>query len=59
MPYTVRKVRNQPCYKVYNKNTKKVHSKCTSKEKALKQIRLLNAIKYNKKFKPNNSRKAR
>ena len=59
MPYTVRKVRNQSCYKVYNKNTKKVHSKCTSKEKALKQIRLLNAIKYNKKFKPNNSRKAR
>ena len=59
MPYTVRKVRNQSCYKVYNKNTKKVHSKCTSKEKALKQIRLLNAIKYNKKFKPNSTRKSR
>mgnify|MGYP001226494165 FL=1 len=57
MPYTIRKVRNQPCYKVYNKKTKKVHAKCTSREKAQKQIRLLNAIKYNKKFKLNKTRK--
>tara|TARA_B100001173_G_scaffold108067_1_gene93601 strand:- start:3314 stop:3496 length:183 start_codon:yes stop_codon:yes gene_type:complete len=58
MPYTIRKVRNQPCYKVYNKKTKKVHAKCTSREKAQKQIRLLNAIKYNKKFKLNKTRKS-
>jgi hypothetical protein len=57
MPYTIRKVRNQPCYKVYNKKTKKVHAKCTSREKAQKQIRLLNAIKYNKNFKLNKTRK--
>ena len=59
MPYSIRKVNKKNCFKVYNKKTKKVHAKCTSREKALKQIRLLNAIKYNKKFKPNNSRKAR
>ena len=46
MPYTIRKVRNKSCYKVYNSNTKKIFSKCTTKKKAQKQIRLLNIIKY-------------
>jgi hypothetical protein len=52
MPYTMRKVRRKPCFKVYNQKTKRVYSKCTSKEKAQKQIKLLNAIKYNKDFVP-------
>lgn len=46
MPFIIRKVRNQNCYEVKNKNTGKVHAKCTTKDKANKQIRLLNAIEY-------------
>lgn len=50
MPYTIRKVRNQPCYKVYNKNTKKVFAKCSSRKNAEKQVRLLRGIENNPKF---------
>lgn len=57
MPYVLRYIPNKSkrCYSVRekrNKKTKKqkIYSKCTTKEKAKKQIRLLNAIKYNKKF---------
>lgn len=57
MPYSIRKVNKKNCFKVYNKKTKKVHAKCTTREKALKQIRLLNAIKYNKNFRLRNTRK--
>jgi hypothetical protein len=39
MPYTYRKVYRKKCYKVSNK--KRVFSKCTSKKKALRQLRLL------------------
>ena len=39
MPYTYRKVYRKKCYKVSNK--KRVFSKCTSKKRALRQIRLL------------------
>ena len=53
MPYTIRKVRNKPCYQVLNKRTKKVFSKCSSMDKAQKQIRLLRAIENNKNFVPN------
>ena len=52
MPYTIRKVANKNCYKVMNRKTKRVFSKCTTKEKAKKQLRLLNAIEYNKNFVP-------
>lgn len=44
MPYVIRKKSNQKCYTVKNKKTKKIHSKCTTLEKAKKQVRLLNAI---------------
>lgn len=54
MPYTVRKVRGKPCFKVYNKKSKRVYSKCTSRENAQKQLRLLRAIEYNKNFVPRN-----
>lgn len=52
MPYGIRKVPNKNCYKVFNKITKKVFSKCSSLEKAKKQMKLLKAIKYNKNFVP-------
>jgi hypothetical protein len=50
MPYSVRKVPNKKCYRVSNKKTKKVFSKCTSKKNAKKQMRLLRAIENNKTF---------
>ena len=54
MPYSVRKVRGKPCFKVYNKKTKRVFSKCASKKNVEKQLRLLRAIEYNKNFTPRN-----
>jgi hypothetical protein len=50
MPYAIRKVRNQPCYKVYNKTTKKIYAKCTTRERAEGQVRLLRGIENNRKF---------
>ena len=50
MPYHMRKLPNKNLYRVYNKDTKKVHSKATTKENATKQIRLMNAIDHNPKF---------
>lgn len=50
MPYTIRKVRNKNCYKTINTVTKRVFSKCTTKKKAEKQLRLLRAFQYNKNF---------
>ena len=52
MPYATRKVRGKDCYKVYNKKTKRVYSRCATKENAKKQLRLLRAIENNKKFVP-------
>lgn len=52
MPYSIRKIRNKKCVKVYNKKTKKIFSKCTTRKKARSQLRLLNAIHYNKNFVP-------
>ena len=46
MPYIVRKVRNQDCYEVKNKETGQVHSKCTTRRKALAQVRLLHALDH-------------
>ncbi len=50
MPYTMRKVPRKTCYRVTNPRSKRVMAKCTSKVRAQKQIRLLNAILNNKKF---------
>jgi hypothetical protein len=52
MPYGTRKVRGKNCYKVYNKDNKKVFAKCTTQKKAISQMRLLRAIQYNKNFVP-------
>uniref|UniRef100_A0A6C0I391 Uncharacterized protein n=1 Tax=viral metagenome TaxID=1070528 RepID=A0A6C0I391_9ZZZZ len=65
MPYQLRKVRGKSCYSVTSKKAKnamtkknratkrRVFSKCTTLEKAKKQVRLLNAIRYNPNFVPN------
>jgi hypothetical protein len=51
MPYKTRKVRGKNCYRVYNRKSKRVFAKCTSKENAIKQMRLLRAVENNKSFK--------
>lgn len=51
MPYSIRKVSKKGCYSVKNKYTKRVFAKCTTKENAKKQLRLLRAIEFNKSFK--------
>lgn len=50
MPYKTRKVRNKECYRVYNSDTKKTYAKCTTRKKALAQMKLLRGMKYNKTF---------
>ena len=50
MPYATRKVRNKSCYRVYNRRTKRVFAKCTTKTRAKKQMRLLRALENNPKF---------
>jgi len=52
MPYGTRKRKGKT--QVYNKKTGRVLSKGTSKRKAKKQIRLVNAIKHG--FKPRKKR---
>ena len=44
MPYEIRKVRNKECYQVRNKETKEVYSKCTTRDKAVKQLNLLQNV---------------
>ena len=51
MPYDIRKVPRRHCFKVYNKKTRRVFSKCTSKSKAKRQMNLLRALENNKTFK--------
>lgn len=53
MPYTSRKVRGKNCYRVSNKKNNHVFSKCTTKSRAQKQLRLLRALQFNKNFVPN------
>ena len=57
-PYRMFYLRSKKCYSVRKTkrkkdaktNTKKVFSKCTTKEKATRQIRLLRALLYNPSF---------
>jgi len=46
MPYKMIKVRNKDCYKVYNSITKRIFAKCTTKEKATRQLALLRKKVY-------------
>jgi hypothetical protein len=51
MPLKIRKVRNKDCWKVYNVETKEIHAKCSSKDDAIKQVKLLEQIDKEKKQK--------
>ena len=44
MPYKIHKSKN--CYKVINEHTGRVFSKCTTKDKASRQIRLLRSLEH-------------
>lgn len=59
MPYTIRKVRNKPCYHVYRDKSRKILSKCATLKNAKKQIALLGAIEHTPGFVPNNNKKRR
>jgi hypothetical protein len=52
MPYTLRKVRGKSCYRVKNKDNGRVFASCATRKNAVKQMRLLRAIQFNKKFVP-------
>ena len=41
MPWKIKKVRNKSCYAVVNIETGEIRAKCTTKEKAQKQLNLL------------------
>lgn len=47
-PYAVRKTKKSHCYRVKNKTTKRVFSKCTTKEKGLRQQGYLETFLKNK-----------
>jgi hypothetical protein len=42
--YIIRKVRNQECWRVKNKDSGRIHAKCTTLEKAKKQVILLTYV---------------
>lgn len=48
MPYTIRKVRNQNCWRVKNVETGDIKATCTTLEKAKAQVRLLYSLKNKK-----------
>ena len=52
-PFEMLHLRKQKCFSVRRKDKQnpKVFSKCTTKEKAERQMKLLHAIVYNKTFK--------
>lgn len=56
MPYSMKRVNKKGCrqkWMVFNRKTRKVFAKCTSKTRANKQLKLLRAIENNKNFIPN------
>ena len=50
MPYSMRKVPKKKCYRVRNTKSKRIMAKCTTKERATRQMRLLRGIQNSKKF---------
>jgi hypothetical protein len=49
MAYKMRKVYKKDCYKVYNTITKRIFAKCTTKEKATRQLAIIRNSVYNSK----------
>lgn len=41
---------SKKCYRVYNRASNRTFSKCATKKNAIKQLRLLRALVYNKHF---------
>lgn len=54
MPYKINQVMGG--FEVVNTETQEVHAKHTSLEKAKAQVRLLNAVKHNPRFRPRGRR---
>lgn len=50
MPYSMRKVPRKNCYRVRNTKNKRIMAKCTTKERATRQMRLLRGIQNSKNF---------
>jgi|688.fasta_scaffold1076277_2 hypothetical protein len=48
MPFAIRKIRGQDLYKVYNKETGEIHSKGSTKQNSIKQMKLLYMIENEK-----------
>ena len=48
MPYIIRKNRGTNTYKVLNAITKQIHSKASTKENALRQVRLMSMLDIKK-----------
>ncbi len=46
--YYMRKLKGKDCYSVRNRKTKRVFAKCTTKDKAIRQLKILRAKLYNK-----------
>ena len=44
----MRKMPNKRCFRVYNKRSKRIFAKCSSKTRAIKQIKLLRNLHNNK-----------
>ena len=63
MPYSMRKVPRKNCYRVSKRysskngkksaKTRRVFSKCATRDNAIKQMKLLRALEFNKDFVPN------
>ena len=54
MPYKTIKVKGKyNCYRVINVQTKKAFSKCSTRKNAIRQMKLLRALQFNKNFVPN------
>jgi hypothetical protein len=47
-PYYTRKISKKPCYRVKNRTTKRIFSKCTTKEKGKRQEGYLMVFLRNK-----------
>jgi hypothetical protein len=60
MPYKTIKVKGKyNCYRVINTQNKKAFSKCSTQKNATRQMRLLRALQFNKKFIPYSKNKTR
>jgi hypothetical protein len=60
MPYKTIKVKGKyNCYRVINTQTKRAFSKCSTRKNATRQMKLLRALQFNKKFVPNSKLKTR